>query len=112
MNNALTLSLPISSTSRFRIKGFKVLWIFILILTLSLLAVCIFQISAYTKEIYLIQNYEKKLNQLTRENKILEVNFSEVNSLNNVGNYVQNSVFEKANKIDYIRLLESTALAR
>jgi len=111
MNNTLTLSLPISSTSRFRIS-LKVLWIFILILTLSLLAVCIFQIGAYTKEIYLIQNYEKKLNQLTRENKILEVNFSEVNSLNNVGNYVQNSVFEKANKIDYIRLLESTALAR
>lgn len=111
MNNALTLSLPISSTSRFRIS-LKVLWIFILILTLSLLAVCIFQINAYTKEIYLIQNYEKKLNQLTRENKILEVNFSEVNSLNNVGNYVQNNVFEKANKIDYIRLLESTALAR
>ena len=112
MNNTLTLSLPISSTSRFRIKGFKVLWIFISILTLSLLVVCIFQINAYTKEVYLIQNYEKKLNQLTRENKILEVNFSEVNSLNNVGNYVQNNVFEKANKIDYIRLLESTALAK
>ncbi len=112
MNNTLTLSLPILLTSRFRIKGFKVLWIFISILTLSLLVVCIFQISAYTKEVYLIQNYEKKLDQLTRENKILEVNFSGVNSLNNVGNYVQNNGFEKTNKIDYIRLLESTALAK
>ncbi|PIZ87866.1 MAG: hypothetical protein COX92_00030 [Candidatus Nealsonbacteria bacterium CG_4_10_14_0_2_um_filter_40_15] len=112
MNNTLILSLPISSTSRFRIKGLKVLWIFISILMSSLLVVCIFQIGAYTKEVYLIQSYEKKLNQLTLENKILEVNFSEVNSLNNVGNYVQNSVFEKANKIDYIRLLEGTALAK
>ncbi len=111
MNNTLTLSLPISSISRFRISS-KFLWIFISILTLSLLVVCIFQINAYTNEVYLIQNYEKKLNQLTRENKILEVNFSEVNSLNNVGNYVQNNVFEKANKIDYIRLLEGTALAK
>ncbi len=111
MNNTLTLSLPISSISRFRIS-LKVLWIFISILTLSLLVACIFQINAYTKEVYLIQNYEKKLNQLTLENKILEVNFSEVNSLNNVGNYVQNNVFEKANKIDYIRLLEGTALAK
>jgi len=111
MNNTLILSLPISSIFRFRIS-LKVLWIFISILTLSLLVVCIFQIGAYTKEVYLVQNYENKLGQLTQENKILEVSFSEVDSLNNVGNYVQNNGFEKTNKIDYIRLLESTALAK
>lgn len=111
MNKVLILNPPFSI--RFR-SGFflRILRTLIFCLTLSLLIACIFQLNAHTKEIYLIKNYEKKLNQLSQENKILEIKFSNVNSLNNIGNYIQNQVFEKVGRVEYIQLLEGTALAR
>lgn len=72
--------------------------------------ISIFQLNDYTAGIYLINNYQKEINQFAQENKILEVNLTKANSLWNVENYVQN--FERAGKIEYIRVLESTALAK
>lgn len=76
----------------------------------SLLVVCILQLNAYTREIYLIRDYESRLVQLETDSRSLEVNFSKVNSLNNMGNYAQ--TFEKAEEIEYIRVMEGTALAK
>ncbi len=111
MNKALTLNLPILIRPKLSLSS-RFLWIPITCLVLPLLVICIFQLNSYTREIYLIQDYEKKLSQLTEENKTLEINFSRFNSLEKVGNYVQNQPFEKADKIEYIRLLESTVLAK
>jgi len=77
---------------------------------LFLIILCVFQLNTYTKELYLIKNYEKQLTQLTQEKGILEINFSRINSLNNIDKYVQN--FEKADRIEYIRVLGGTALAK
>lgn len=112
MQNILTLIPPVSISLGLSSSLKVVLRVLTIFVLLALLVFSVFQINTYTKEIYLIQNYEKKLNQLTQENKILEINFSEVNSLNNISNYVQNKVFEKTNRVDYIRLLESTVLAK
>ena len=90
--------------------GLKFFLIFILLIIFSFLIVFIYQLNAYTAEIYFIQNSEKKINQLTQENKTLGINLAKANSLWNIGNYVQN--FEKAGKIEYIRVLESTVLAK
>lgn len=116
MNQA---SISISSISVIRpliIKGVfnlkKTFYILIFSVLLSLIIISIFQLNAYTREFYLIQNYENKLVQLNQENKILEINFSQANSLKNVGSYVQNQIFEKAEEVEYIRVLESTALAK
>ncbi len=112
MQNILTLIPPVSISLGLSSSLKVVLRVLTIFVLLALLVFSVFQINTYTKEIYLIKNYEKKLNQLTQENKILEINFSEVNSLNNISNYVQNKVFEKTNRVDYIRLLESTVLAK
>ncbi len=109
MNNTLVLTLPISKTFRLGLS-LKIFWVSGLLITLSLLIVCIFQLNAYTREFYLIQEYERNLGQLTQENKMLEINFSQANSLRNMGNYAQ--IFEKAEKVEYIRVLESTVLAK
>ncbi len=90
--------------------GLKFLWIFILLIIFSLLIVSVYQLNVYTAEIYFIHNSGKKINQLSQENKVLEINLAKANSLFNVENYVQG--FEKVGKIEYIRVLESTALAR
>lgn len=109
MNNTLVLTPPISKTFRLSLN-LKIFWIFIVFLMLSLLIVCIFQLNAYTKEFYLIQEYERELGQLTQENKMLEINFSQADSLRNMGNYAQ--IFEKAGEVEYIKVLESTVLAK
>jgi len=79
---------------------------------IALVAVCVFQINARTREVYLLDQYQKQLDTLTQENKILEISFSKTNSLNSIGDLAQNQLFEKTNKIEYIRILETTALAK
>ena len=113
MQNTLILN-PFISNIRFFIFKFKFnlkfLWIFVLLAIFSLLIVSVHQLNAYTAEVYFIHSSEKKINQLSQENKILEINLAKANSLGNIGHYVQN--FEKAGKIEYIRVLESTVLAK
>ncbi len=111
MNNSLALNLPILPAIKLNLIK-RVLWILVIFSIPSLIIFCVLQLNAYTKEIYLIQNYEKKLSELTQKNKILEVNFSKANSLDRIGSYVQNQAFEKVGEVKYIRLLEGTALAK
>jgi len=114
-NNALISNFPLSLIPIKTIGlnlSFKVFWIVVFLAIFSLLIACVFQLNAYTKEIYLIKSYQNKIIQLTQENKILEIDFAKANSLNNIGNYAQNGIFEKTNKTEYIRVLEDTVLAR
>ena len=111
MTNAIALTFPILRNFRLGLS-LKILWIFIFLIIFSLISVCIFQLNLHTKEIYLIQEYEKNLNKLSQENRILEINFSNANSLGKIENYLQNQVFEKVGKVEYIQILEGTALAK
>jgi len=111
MNKAsLASSLPILFPF-FRIKlSLKLFWLFVLTAIVALLASSIYLVNVYTSEIYAVSQYEKKAKQLSEENKLLEINMTKAGSLQNADNYVQN--FERAGKIEYIRVLESTALAK
>lgn len=90
----------------------KALWIITLISITALLIFYIFQVNFLTKETYLIQNHEKKLNQLSLENENLEINFSKLNSLENIEKYIQSQNFEKISKVKYIRVLEGTVVTK
>ncbi len=111
MQNTITLSIPTTKTLKLSLT-LKFFWVLVLAAMMALFLVCVFQLNAYTREFYLIRNQESRLQQLTQENKMLEINFSKSNSLNNMGSYVENQVFEKVNQVEYIRVFESTALAR
>jgi len=66
MNASLVSNLPISiSLPKLSLKIFG---FFIIISIISLLIICIFQLNSYTKEFYLIQDYENTLNQLVKDN--------------------------------------------
>ena len=93
----------------FSVKSLAVIMFGILV---SLIFISILQVNAYTRELYLLQDYEARISQLTGENRYLEINFTKANSLNNIGGFVQNMIFEKAGKIEYIKVLETTALAK
>jgi len=86
--------------------------IMISILILTPLFFYIFQVNALTRETYLIKNYEKNLGQLSSESETLKVDFSKVNSLSNLENYLQNGNFEKVTQVKYIQILESSVAAR
>ena len=79
---------------------------------LSLLTISIVQLNSYTREVYLISEYENKVVQLEKEGEILEISYSKANSLNHLGSYVQNQTFEKAKNVEYIKVLAGTAMAR
>jgi len=113
MNKVSIINLPVSIVQPFTFKGrffSKTFLILSLFLTFSLMIISVVQLNAYIKENYLVQNYEERIAQLNQENKVLEVSFSKDNSLNNINNYAQN--FEKVTEVEYIKVLESTVVAK
>jgi len=112
INKSLVPTFPLSLTPfKVKIGSFlRFLGAFIILIIFSLLIVSVYQLNAYTAEVYFIHNSEKGIAELTQENKILEINLAKANSLSNVEEYVQN--FEKASKIEYIRVLENAALGK
>jgi len=109
MNNVLILNPPISFSFPLRIKqkySLKNFLILNIILIVLLIGFCIFQVNSLITKGYLVQNYEKQLNDLTVENEGLEIKFGKINSLENIDTLVKNLNFEKVDKIYYIRILE------
>ena len=91
--------------------GLKFFWILSFISIISLLIFYIFQVNAMIGKIYLIQNYQRKINELSRENKTLGINFYQANSLSTIESLVKNLNFEKVERIHYIQVLESQVVA-
>ncbi|XOB41708.1 MAG: hypothetical protein ACKKMS_03260 [Candidatus Nealsonbacteria bacterium] len=92
--------------------GLKAFWILSFISIISLLIFYIFQVNAMIGETYLIQNYQRKIKELSQENKTLEINFSQANSLSTIETLVKNLNFEKVERIHYIQVLESQVVTK
>jgi cell division protein FtsB len=77
-----------------------------------LLIFYVFQVGTLTQKIYLKADYEKKLEKLSKENKVLEIEFSKLNSLANIENYLTGKNFVKAkpNEVKYIQILEGSVV--
>lgn len=111
-NRSLTSTFPLLiSVQELKLTPLlKFLCFFMVLIIFSLLAVLVYQINIYTSEIYFIHNAEKETIQLSQENKNLEITLARANSLLNAENYVRN--FEEISRMEYVRVLEDTALAR
>lgn len=96
------------------ILNLKIIWLISLFSVILLLGFYIFQIGLLTQKIYLIKIYEKNLTNLTGQNKILEINLSKSDSLNNITNYLLNGNFVKtnANQVKYLQILGGTVVAK
>ena len=103
--SAYSLIRPLNLKWKF---GLKIFWIITSTLFLGLSVFYIFQVNCLAQEVFLIKNYEGKLSQLSENNETLEIQWAQSSSLENVENYLQNQNFEKATKIKYIRILESS----
>jgi len=104
MNNTLTYpnSQRLLSWPKISLKSLAALGT---ILIISFLAFYIFQVTTVISEGYQLQSDQKKISDLSEENKILELNFTQVNSLQNIDSQIQNLGFEKVEKVDYIQIL-------
>lgn len=109
MQNSLITTLPLSIPFKLTFN-LKILWSLIGLLVFSLILITIVQLNSQAREFYLIKNSQALLAQLTQENKSLEVSFSKENSLANINNYL--TYFEKVNKVEYIRVLQSSVAAK
>jgi len=110
MNNVFTPTLVIPFLPIRIAFTFKLVWILLAFSLLVSFAISIVQLNSYIKEVYLINDYQLKIGQLTQGNKALEVSYSKGNSLNNMTGYAAG--FVKADKIEYIRLLDKTVAAK
>jgi len=111
MNQTLTLNPPFLIRPRLTLN-LKLFWGLILISIIFLLVFYVFQVNFLTREIYLIQNSEEKLKEITQENENLEIEFSKSNSLANLEKYLSNQNFEKASQVKYIKILESEVVTK
>jgi|GEM_PF-1532539 len=109
LNPVILISQPFTFLGRLSMRAF---WVFTFITVLSLFLISVFQLNKYIEESYLVQNYEKEVEGLNQENKLLEIKSSQVNSFVNIDDFIKSKSFEKTAKIEYIKVLEGTALAK
>ena len=109
MNNTLTLNPSILIRHRLNLN-LKLFWLPIFIITIVLLVLYIFQVNFLAHQTYLIKDFEKKVEELSKEEKLLEITLSKMDSLSNIENHLLNENFVKANpnQIKYIQILESS----
>jgi len=86
----------------------KILNFFGISLILSLLFLQVFQLNDLVKTLYLISNQKEKLDQLSEENKVLKLEFSQNGSLKNLEDLAAKLNFEKVKKIKYIQITEDS----
>lgn len=109
MNNALILTFPISIKHFLILKQkfpLKALGILMSLTIFALLAFYIFQVNSVVTESYLAQDYQKKINETSRENGNLIINSAKINSLGNIEEGIKELGFEKVDKVYYLQILE------
>lgn len=108
MNHSLILTQPFFLLRRIRLKFLvKCFWFLCIFSLVSLLVLYIFQLHASTKNLSMIHQYEKELNDINSENGGLEINYSALNYLENIENQIINNLaFEEVKEVKYLRVLD------
>jgi len=101
-----------SSLLKFPKLSLRIFWILSCILISSLLVFYVFQINEITKGGYLTKNYLKKIDALSQESKLLEINFAHTSFLGDAEEKAQSLNFERVEKIKYIEFLEGSLVTK
>ncbi len=72
----------------------------------------IFLVNSEVKERYALQESEKKLSEISKENEKLEVSFLKVDSLDNVMALLDGLGLEKTEKVSYIKVVDSQVVVK
>lgn len=91
-----------------RRENSRLLLISAVVLIGVLLSLYIIQVSLMIKGTALAEKYETQIGEINKQNKNLEIIFSQKNSLKITEKLLADLNFEKVAKVDYIRVLESS----
>ncbi len=86
----------------------KVICLFCCLSLILLLAVYIFLVNQLTLGAYLIKNYNKEINQLSEQNRSLEINLAQVNFMGQISKKAFSMDFQKTTQINYIKLFNDS----
>ncbi|KPJ54838.1 hypothetical protein AMJ47_03265 [Parcubacteria bacterium DG_72] len=95
-----------------RILKSKLLITLMVFAVLVLSGLYIFQVNTEISDRYLIQEYSKKIAEFSKENKVLEISSARASSLDKLALMVDSLDFEKIDKIHYIKVLSTHAVAK
>jgi len=86
----------------------KALYILGILFCLSMLVFYIYLVNELTMSAYLIRNYNKEINLILGENKILEAHFTKASLLEQTMEKIKELGFEKTTNIKYVQILENS----
>lgn len=109
--HALTATQPMRWHLRISFN-WKFFYLITAILITFLLGLYIYQVIAVQQEGFMLSNYENKISEVAEVNKVLEINLSQASSLKNLEDIVARIGFEKTQKINYIRVIESSVATK
>ena len=95
-----------------RILRSKILITLLVFVMLLLSCLYVFQVNTEISDRYLIQEYTKKISEFSRENKVLEINSARASSLDKLALMVEPLDFEEIDRIHYIKVLSTHAVAK
>jgi len=90
----------------------KLVSVFSISVVICLSVLYVFQTNFEISERYLIQKYSQESNNLSKENKELEISSAQISSLNKIAELVEPLNFEKTEKIHYIRVIDTHVVAK
>ena len=95
-----------------KVLNINLVFVLTLILGLFILVYYVWQVGSLSKNIYILEDYERKLSTLFENKNYLDINFSKVNSLSNIEDYLAKSNFVKATHVKYIQILGGSVVSK
>ena len=82
------------------------------IITLALLALYVFQVNALVLETFQVQSYQKKVQDLTKVNRDLQVQLTKVDYLENLYQKGATLGFVRAKAVNYLQVAKDSLAAK
>lgn len=100
-----TLTLAYSSFPKINWKAYC-LCAFLIALCLAIFYVS--EVNYMIRGSYLIKGYQKQIDSLSQENKVLEADFAKTSFMGTIGEKTREMSFEKVKEVKYIQILEAS----
>ena len=88
--------------------NWKVFYLLSILLSVIMLVFYTYSVNKLTEGAFLIKNYNREMEALLEENKVLEANFSRSDFLEIVMDKTKELSFEKTSDIKYLRILDGS----
>ena len=92
--------------------SFKTMYVLGLASCAVMLVFYIFSMNALTEGSYLIKNYNREVQTLSKENSVLEKQYAQLGFLGRVSEQVYLSGFEKTTAVTYMQIMEGALAAK